>query len=206
MPLMPLGFFDLLVDPAWLKSSREHEGQRSAPWLGPPPDVLPHRSVTHHEVARTPDLAIWISGTSVFPSGMSLELQVRWRGERRVMAPLIPGQRGRRGLCLGVLFDDGRRVLAKSPSDLHGQSQPEQAGLTATARTAGTYQATTDLWLWPLPDQPLTWVLEWQFQRVAETHVPFEADSLAALARSARPPWSGTLADDDAVESDNYHS
>jgi len=128
---------------------------------------------------------VWIAGTSVFPCGIRLELHVRWASARRIPVPLIPGDRGRRGLCLGILFDDGRRVLAV-PRRRQARDANAASYLTVAPVAAGAHSATTEIWLWPLPTVSLTWALEWQDQRVAESRAPFDVTAIPEAASNAR--------------------
>jgi len=182
-----MGFFDEIIDPAWLAPSPT--ALPEPPWLGPPHDVRAIQLPIELDFVRTSDLALWISGATVFPSGITFDLQVRWGRARRVALPLLVGDRGRGGLCLGVAFDDGRRALAVPRRRQLRQREPQQS-LVATTLRARPYQTTNEIWMWPLPAESLTWVLEWRAQQVAESRVRFTADGLADAARRARPVWS----------------
>lgn len=179
-------FFDEVIDPAWLSAPRS--ASPDPPWLGPPYDVLPAHVETHLELTRTIDLAVWITGAAVFPCGVSFELQVRWSGGRQVHLPLVAGDRGRNGLCLGALFDDGRRALAVPLRRHSAEFAPAQSLVAAPLRTR-QYQVTNEIWMWPLPNVSVTWVLEWRAQRVGESRVRFDTSGINDAARDSRPVW-----------------
>jgi len=181
-----MGFFDEIIDADWLAASGPPSPDQ--PWIGPPHDVVPTPLGLELELVRTDDFLIWLSGAAVFPCGVSFELQVRWDGNRRVQLPVVPGERGRAGLCLGALSDDGQRTIAvprrRQPAD------PGQArALVAAPLRARPHQATSEVWMWPLPAMSFTWVLEWQGQSVRETRAPFDVSKLSDAAHRARPVW-----------------
>jgi hypothetical protein len=182
-----MGFFDEIIDAAWL-TPRANRTSDPPPWLGPPHDVVPAHVATDLEIVQTSDLAVWISGAAVFPSGVNFELQVRWCERRQIQLPLMPGVGGRDGLCLGVLFDDGRRLLATPRRLQSSQSAPSQSMVVAPLR-ARPHFATSEIWLWPLPKDSLTWVLEWRGQRIGESLARLEMETFADAARRARPVW-----------------
>ena len=181
-----MGFFDEVIDPAWIVPRENYSPD--PPWLGPPHDVIPARVETELELVRTLDLVVWISGSAVFPGGVGLELHVRWNRPRRVQLPVVPGDLGRRGLCLGVHFDDGRRVLAIPRRRQPTQAQQTQLVVVAPLRARPCF-ATTEIWLWPLPTVALSWVVEWRDQRIGESRVRFDVAPLGDVACDARPVW-----------------
>jgi hypothetical protein len=186
-----MGFFDEIIDPAWLRPTAS--ALPDPPWVGPPHDVMPAPVVMEMEFVRMGDLAVWMSGAAVFPCGVSFELQVRWGDGRRVQLPLVPGERGRDGLCLGALFDDGHRELAVPRRRQSTERAPSQSLVAAPLRVR-PHQATSEIWLWPLPEISLTWILEWRAQRVGESRVRTEASEFTAAARNARPVWAARRA------------
>jgi len=185
-----MGFFDEIVDADWLVSGQV-DPPSDPPWLGPPCDIVPQCRDVEIEFVRSRDIALWMSGAAVFPSGVALTLEIRWGTGRRVGLPVIPGERGRSGLCLGACFDDGHRVLAASRRRQSGESART---LVVAPLRARPHFATIEVWLWPLPEVSLTWVLEWRAQRIRETALRWDTSSLAEGARGSQPVWMSPAA------------
>jgi hypothetical protein len=142
-----MGFFDEIIDASWL-TPKPSLPVPDPPWLGAPHDLVPAYVETHLEFARAPALAVWITGASIFPSGISLALEVRWDGSRQIQVPLVPGERGRAGMCLGAQFHDGERVLALTRRRQRS-TQPARRSLVVTPLRARLNAATIEIWLWP---------------------------------------------------------
>jgi hypothetical protein len=171
-----VGFFDGLVDVTWLAPPRPLAPR---PWLGPPgnerPRVLPLDAlfVTRRE------LSIWSGSAMTYREGALLQLDVRWRLPLRVIYPVVPGARGRDGLCVGIETRDGARALAMSQS--HGAPRPPSESLAlrvvSSRRVLGG--ATIDLWLWPQPSTPIAVVVEWRSQGVRECRRTVDLDPVS---------------------------
>lgn len=181
-----MAFFDQVIDPRWLTQQRAFSRD---PWLAPPGNVVPARAADRGVFVRTNDIAVWLSLGDLYADGLALALNVRWRTPRQVRTPLIPGDRGRNGLCLGAEFADGLRRLAVSRKALAPGSKPSPPTLLVTSWTAQEWQATAALWLWPLPERPVTWVVEWRSQRIAETHWVMDVEPLLSQVNQAEALW-----------------
>jgi len=182
-----VGFFDEIVDAAWLVSEQSDPPSDPA-WLGPPCDFVPKRCDLDIEFVRSRDMSLWMPWAEVFPYGVALTLEVRWAAAQRVALPVIPGERGRAGLCLGAEFDDGHRVLATSRRRQSRESPLERTLVVAPLR-ARPNLATIEVWLWPLPHVSLTWVLEWRAQRIRETAVRWDTSALSEAASQSQRVW-----------------
>jgi hypothetical protein len=180
-----MGFFDEIVDAAWLIPGQT-DPPSDPPWLGPPCDTVPQRCDVEIEFVRARDIALWMSGAAVFPSGVALTLEIRWGADHRVGLPVIPGERGRSGLCLGARFDDGHRILA---APRRRQSSKSSRTLVVAPLRARPQLATVEVWLWPLPEVSLAWIVEWRAQGIRETAVRWDTSSLREAARQTRPVW-----------------
>lgn len=184
-----MGFFDEIVDAAWLVTEPSTP-PADPPWLGPPYDVVPQHCEVEIEFVRTRGISLWMSRADVFPSGVALTLEVRWEAAQQIALPVIPGDRGRSGLCLGARFDDGSRVLAASRRrhSAAGDLPPDRTIVVAPLR-ARPHMATIEVWVWPLPEVSLTWLLEWRAQRIRETAAYWDTSSLSKLGSHLRQVW-----------------
>jgi hypothetical protein len=181
-----VSFFDEIIDPRWLRPINDN---RRARWLGPPDDVIPGYTNVRLSLYRANDLAIWLVGADVFPDGVRLSLETRWRTPRSVTPPVVPGARGREGLCLGVELGGGRRLLATSHAALAATEGPVDSALVVLGTGAETFQNTTTLWLWPLPHEDVTWVLEWRLQGVPEVRTCLMNEPLRDTCSAAERVW-----------------
>jgi hypothetical protein len=164
-----MAFFDETIDPRWL--IRPAGEKAPAAWWGPPHNVVPRVEKVAAMVTRAPDLAIWLADFEIFPSGYTATLHVRWRSSRRIIPPLVPGERGRRGLCVGVILADGRRTVAVTREAVSRTAEPREPILVSLDWRFEYGQAEARMWLWPLASGSVTWVVEWRAQRVAESRI-----------------------------------
>jgi hypothetical protein len=189
---------------------QQHEEAWVPPaWTQPPPAWLPGRLDEAALLARTDEVAIAVTGISVHPSGVAIELQWTLRNPgqgRRAWGALVERFEGGRyrfgavddstGIRFGVQLADGSTAIASMGHGYDGDHDQTPVGPVLTFAPYGstgddrTMTATGALWLWPLPaDGPLELVLVWPEFGVPETRHRFDHLSLDAAARRARPLW-----------------
>jgi hypothetical protein len=181
-----MGFFDETIDEDWLKTSAEE----SVPaWTAPPTDVVPAVIAVQVPLVQTSDLAMWLAGASVFGSGVAYTLNIRWHPGRSVSPPFIPGRGGRDGLCLAIETDDGARALARRGLPRGRTVEPAPPLLTALGAHHGPGFATVDLWMWPLLEVGVEWIVEWRAERISETRKAQALAPIASVAHLAARLW-----------------
>lgn len=179
-------------------------------WVAPPVDWLPSRIGVSTVMATTDDVAVTITGLSVYASGLQIDLQ--WllrnrRQDRRDWATLMDrfggGRWGHgavdpaRSIRFGVVLDDGTKVVADVgdafPDD--PTKAPTEPALTL-AEQGGSgdesyFTTSARLWLWPVPpDGRLELVLSWPEFDIPETRHTFEDHAYSVAARQAQSIWS----------------
>jgi hypothetical protein len=183
-----MGFFDELTDARWLLPDVSPDAPS---WIGPPHNLVAATRELHQELWIGDVLALWLTGADVYPTGLRLFLHARWRKPGYVVPPLVPGNRGRDGLCLAVELDGARRALA-TPRDLAPPTAPlNEVSLVATTCTGTRFGATTELWVWPLPSRELRFVVEWRAQRIPEVSAKLDAAPFVAGLADVTELWPG---------------
>jgi hypothetical protein len=123
-----MGFFDETLDArALLGAPGEY---RNPDWTGPPPNVQPADPALRAVMARTESIAVWLSIGPVYSAGTVLTLDVRWRFADRVPTAPNPGRTGRNGLCFGLQFADGSRILPAEREPRRASQRPRLSRLT----------------------------------------------------------------------------
>ena len=181
-----MGFFDEMIDSRWLERRPTRQGD--AAWLGPPHTEIPHRFDPEMALVATDDLDIRVSSASVYGCGVALDLEIRWTFGRRIALPLIPGTRGRDGLCVGAVWDDGERLLALTRERVRAAEAPERALVAAPLRMRPNLVG-IELWLWPRSDRDITVIMEWRGQRITECRGVLRASSVLVAARQVVTLW-----------------
>jgi hypothetical protein len=183
-----MSFFDLVVDSTWL---RQPDRPAILPeWCAPPADVVPATVDVVTWMVRTNDVAVWLGSITVFPRGIELTMQVRWRPDSRLAPPFVPNAAGRHGFCVGVETSDGHRILAtrSMPSDyLETRAAPT---LTVLDVYRGQGQASLNLWLWASPCTQTTWHLEWRARSLPEVQANLDLCRFMDLAERCERVWS----------------
>ena len=183
-----MSFFDSIPQPP---APPEPVRRRRPVWMRS--DVVIPGSVRAEVVlARTGQVAVAIGSVRAYPNGFEFTLHTRLRGEDE--AGLGRGdplerhgwRRGSRapdeGLRLGVGYADGRRAAAPSghprPGDDRGRLVVLQNGGGGSGRSWDG-----NLWVHPLPpDGPVTFVVSWLEQGVAETGVELDGAAIREAA------------------------
>lgn len=183
-----MGFFDEM-EPA----PPPPPSYRLPDWIGPPENVIPATVALDVVLARTSDVAVWVSDALVFPAGLSFCLNVKYKGPdrpRRDPPFFGPNEETPR---FGVELSDGRRVIAGLRRGEPWLVRPERPILHPRSGGGGGHHHRAELWLWPLPPAgDLTFVLEWPAQAIDETRVTVNADPIVAAAIRAEEMWPDT--------------
>jgi hypothetical protein len=143
-------------------------------------------------LAQTQDTVLFLSDFEAFPTGLRFEMVARIRpGTGRLPEStntfMLLGLD--RGFRFGVEFGDGRKTQA-IPMDILRptlETTPTTPVLCPVGPGGGTIeQSRTGFWLWPLPPPgPITWVLSWAEQSIAETSMTLDASVLTSAANES---------------------
>jgi hypothetical protein len=162
-------------------------------WTGSPeqyylPAVLPWT----RELARGENAVITLRGVLVWPDSCTLELvsflrRFSWGSVAGTRVAMVP-----QTFRFGVLFADGRR--ATHSGWRHQPLVPGRVGdgpvLQQRGGSGGQFHQQVGLQLWPLPpDGPLTLVVDWPEQGIAETRTELDGTELRAKAADAMEIW-----------------
>ena len=161
--------------------------------------VIPGSVPAEVVLIHTGQVAVAIGSVRAYPNGFEFTLHTRLRGEdesgpgRGNPLERHGWRRGTRapdeGLRLGVMYADGRRAAAPSghprPGDDRGQLVVLQNGGGGSDRSWDG-----NLWVHPLPPEgPVTFVVSWLEQGVAETGVELDGAAIREAARRAVILW-----------------
>ncbi|MEU9114732.1 ankyrin repeat domain-containing protein [Streptomyces sp. NPDC048483] len=158
----------------------EDEGFAPADWFVP----AQIRQVV--EIGVGPDVRIMLTGWEVWPSSVTLRVNVFLRRARPEGRPDDDGTHPG-GLRLGVQLSDGRKV-----STLDGEEWPatDRPSLRLTDGSGGAFHYQLELHLSQLPPLgPTQLVVAWPDERVPETHTDIDAAALRAAVGEALEIW-----------------
>ncbi|MFL6141196.1 MAG: hypothetical protein ACJ72N_04885 [Labedaea sp.] len=190
-----MGFFDDAEEPP--EPRYEVPDRLYAPsgpgWASEPeqyylPAVLPWTQ----ELGRGEDAVVALRGVLVWPESCTLDVVMFLRRFNRGAAAAMRLPMLRQTYRLGVLFADGRRVISNSraapmPGSERGDERPI---LSQRGGSGGQFYQHMAFHLWPLPpDGPLTLVLDWSEQGIAETRTELDGTELRAKAADAMEIW-----------------
>jgi hypothetical protein len=186
LPRCGISLFDELIDPEWLKRSPSG----SLAWLGPPANEIPGMLPVKRVLATGSDLVVWLGGARLYSTGLLIDLNAHWKSSRQIVPPLVPGGRGRRGLCVGAEAVDGRRALAIPAPQAERLVTPPTLSLVMIGARYGLNSTTIDLWLWPSPTAvPVDLVLEWRAQGLDEVRTRLDLTSAASDSERPQTLW-----------------
>jgi len=162
------------------------------------PGVVPVERV----VAKTADVAVYISGFWVYPIGFETQLRVSVRDEESDLDPFSfdyedpddgPGQIPAGKLRIGFEFADGSKVTNTgrdySVEWVSGPlpTAPKMSGVNVRGGGAGSAKIADGFWVWPLlPEGGLTFVCEWPAAEIPLTRVQFAARPLIEASQRAQ--------------------
>lgn len=174
--------------------------RRGEAWWGPPlawavPALLPWT----RPLAATSDIRIMLAGVRVWPEAFTLEIALfsrRPAGSRRDwLAPFPPpGHDGTGRPRLEVRYPGGVRAqpsgprpLSRSPGDK--DVAPGHPVLRAEQGEGDHFHYRQSLYLWPLPDGPVTLSASWSELRMPPGRVVLDGDAIRDAAANATEVW-----------------
>jgi hypothetical protein len=170
--------------------------RRHHPWEPPEaefPGIVPVDSLL---LGRTDDVAVAVTGLSVFSAGIEIFLTARIRPNADQPEQHLPGgprdlAASRRSFRLGLQFADGGKA-AGSPGGRRPDQDSEPAGpvLYPFAGGGGPHSFVSRWWAWPLPPAgPLEFVFEWPAFGIAESRAGLDAQLVLDAARRSIRLW-----------------
>ena len=170
--------------------------------------VIPSSVPGEIVVARTDEAAVAVGSVRAHPNGFEFTVHVRLRhddetGERWALDPFDRHGRGRNdpqdALRLGLMYADGRRVASSGGPDPTADD-PERLILHPEGGGGGSLSWRTDFWAYPLPpDGPVTLVVSWLEQSIAEARAELDGTAIRAAAQRAVTLWPEEPASESAV-------
>jgi hypothetical protein len=177
---------------------------RQPEWSGPPENVAPALAALELVLVNTGELAVFVTGARVYPTGFEMTLTALFRGETDVEDPIgmRAFHRRRRGapddqippeqLRFGLRFADGRKAtnVGEPAAWSRGEGRPEGAVLLARGGSGGERRWDQRLWAWPLPPPgELLFACEWPAQEIALTTAALDAGVILSAAARACELW-----------------
>ncbi|MCW2671914.1 MAG: hypothetical protein JWP14_503 [Frankiales bacterium] len=171
----------------------EHHRKARQPHAGPAQDEVGVLAMSGFSLARSPDVAVALSGITAFSDGLLLHVVVLFADEQKreqLDWSLQEYSRSPGRFRLGVQLPDGRRATTGTTDAPPLQTSEADAVLTMLSSTTGPLRWQGDYWLWPLPN-PGTLVVgcRWPDRAIDETLVSVEAGPLRSAAASSGPVW-----------------
>jgi hypothetical protein len=174
------------------------------PWFSPPEQwVLPAVLPGPGKIAEGGQACVAISSVLCWPESVSVKLEIFTRQAARQPGDRPPfffgrGPYGRPapdGLRFGVVFADGHRLTNFDRQTPYSypipSTPPDTPVMRPTSGGGGEFHYQQSLYIWPLPpDGPLTVVVEWPDQAIAETRTELDATAIRAAAAQAVLIWS----------------
>jgi hypothetical protein len=183
-----VSFFEPIPEPEAELDPR-HVSYRQPEWDEAPINERPVAVALNLTLARTDDVAVFVSDVSVYSTGLVFEVEMMARertdDSRDFMLSHAESDADPR---LGVLLADGRRAVL---GDWGGQAEgtPEIAFRSHGGQGGGHHWA-VHVWLWPIPPEgPVTFVFRWLAAGIEETRVAVDAAPLREAAARAEALW-----------------
>lgn len=172
---------------------------------GPPGDEVGVPVLSDPAVLSGDDVAVALTGLTVYSRGAKLEVAVRGTAEAAARfaarhGPLdlsapgsgAEGDESQGGLRLEVAYPQGRSARALTPvaAGAAGTSSPQ---LLLLQGGGGELTWDYDLWLWPLPDPgeaPLELVADWPAAGLDRARAELDLDAVVAAGASPIGVWS----------------
>jgi len=205
LPLWQAWRVDFFEPPPRRPEPPQPQRYRQPEWLGPPDNVAPALAPLDLVLVNTGELAIFVTGARVYPTGFEMTLTVLFREETDVEDPIgmrLFHRRGRRGaledqippeqLRFGLRFADGRKAtnVGEPAAWSRGDGRPEGAVLLARGGSGGERRWDQRLWAWPLPPPgELLFACEWPAQEIALTTAALDAGVILSAAARACVLW-----------------
>jgi hypothetical protein len=165
-------------------------------WRAPPLNVVGSRVAVDFVLARTHEVAVFVSSVLAYPTGIAISLGVR----RRSFSPdpssnMSVGSRDAPadGLHFGLQFSDGSKVTTlDSGPTVDGNDPrafPARPVLTHNGG-GGVHSFDHDFWVWPLPPAgPVAFVCEWLARGIPLTRIEVDGSPILEAADRAEVLW-----------------
>lgn len=180
----------------------EPKRYRTPEWTGPPDNVAPAVAAVELVFVNTGEMALFVAGALVYPTGFEMTLTVLFRDEPEIEDPIgMRSFRRRRGagdgeippelLRFGLQFSDGRKATnVGGPSPWNPGERPDGPALTARGGSGGGRRWDQRLWAWPLPPPgELLFACEWPAQDIELTTAALDAEAIVAAGARACELW-----------------
>lgn len=172
----------------------EHHRQARQPHSGPAQDEVGMLAMSGFLLARSPDVAVALSGITAFSDGLLLHVVVLFADEQRRETldwSLQEYSRSPGRFRLGVQLPDGMRATTGTGDAPPLQTSDADAVLTMLTSATGPLRWQGDYWLWPLPqDGTMLLGCRWADRAIDETLVSVETAPLRAAAAASGPVWT----------------
>jgi hypothetical protein len=176
---------------------RDLEPETSPEWAGAPEAVVPRTLPIGRIIARTEEVAIYLSCLSVYPVGFEFEVFALAKDRDSDLEPFDfeygyeaerSGEIPSGQLRLGFQFADGERATNTGGRfEWDGEFiEPPAAPVMRSGRGRSDGQGRWQhwFWVWPLPPAgPLEFVCEWPAGEVPMTRYSLDAQALIDAAR-----------------------
>lgn len=166
-------------------------------WMAPPDNCIGGLLPVHYLLARTPQIAIALSGIVIYPNGFECQLVLRTR--RILNDPnffwhlhVESKESFDQMLKFGFEYPDGSKVtnLDRTPFLTLGDQVPDGPTMVPQGGGGGGRVWTQGLWIWPLPQGGnLTAHVGWRSQGLSESTAVIEGEQIAAAASEAIELW-----------------
>jgi hypothetical protein len=184
-----MGFFDDMPVPGSPPPRAHH------PWEPPDaelPGIVPIGTLL---LARTGQVAVAVTGLSVFSAGIEIFLTARIRPSAEHPEEHLPGgprdlAASRRSFRFGLQYSDGGKA-AGSPGDRPDRdSEPAGPVLFPFAGGGGPHSFISRWWTWPLPPGgPLEFVCEWPAFGIPESRAGIDGQLILDAAQRSIRLW-----------------
>lgn len=174
-------------------------------WMGPPRAVVPAIMPIERIVAKTEEVAVYLSGFTVYPAGFEFTIYAVAQDEWSELDPFgIEHHFQARGrgaippetLRLGFQFADGSKVTntgsAFGVDDEEGP-RPTSPLMSNTGGRSFEGASQKSFWVWPLPPPgKLEFVCEWPAAEIALTYCELDGASIIEAASRAQELFPST--------------
>lgn len=185
-----MSFFEPIPEP---EVDPRHVDYRQPEWDGPPINERPVSVALNLTLARTDEVAVFVSDVSVYSTGVTFSVEMMAR-EREVDPHGHPGgfmlshAMSDADPRLGVLLGDGRRAVLGTWAD-HPDGTPETMFRSHGGHGSGNHWS-VNVWLWPVPPEgALTFVFRWLAKGIEETRFELDSAPLREAAARAEALW-----------------
>lgn len=168
-----------------------------APWMGPPEAEVGCTIALDPTLVSTPTVAVAVTSVTAWSSGFGVCWTV-WA--RRSMRHLFDiGDGGRRhgddplpvdGFRYGIdLGAQGRVTSLDRPPWVDSDESPTGPLLWPGGGGGSDRMVSHDTFVWPLPSDDVSFVVEWRAQGLSLTRMPLDGDAIRAAASRAVRLW-----------------